>query len=256
MKWKLLGLNLVLLAIATLWFHLSTNPVERNSAGNALYEQTQYDAALRAYHAAQVNAPDQPEYYYNAAHPLVEVGRLRDAAAALEQALKTADADLAAQVYYNLGYVYFQMARYNEAAAAFRQTLIHDPVDENARYNYELALLRRVPTPTPTPQEQNIEPEEQNADSTPTPNPSGQDGPTPTPSPAPNSSPEPSTTPESGDSGEIDSSLLSTPVPTTNGPLTMADIERQLDAIQENQQTLREFLQRAATPARANGKDW
>ncbi len=256
MKWRLLGLNLLLFVAAFLLFSGQISPAERNNAGNDLYQQNADEAALRAYYSAQVNAPDLPVAYYNAAAPLADTGRLRDAARALEQALKTADPALSAQINYNLGHVYFQMARYDLAVEAFRQTLTFDPTDEQARYNYELALLRRVPTPTPTPQEQNIEPEENDADSTPTPNPSGQDGPTVTPSQAPDSSPEPSATPEGGFAGSIDSNLISTPIATPDGSLTMADIERQLDAIEENQQTLREFLQNAATPARSNGKDW
>lgn len=237
---------------------LPPQPEERNNAGNDFYGQAEYEAALRAYELALVNAPDAPEAYYNAASALATTGRLRSAADALLQALKTADEELIADAYFNLGNMYYQMARFNEAVEAFKQVLLMHPDDEAARYNYELALLRRVPTPTPTPQEQNIDPEEDEADPSPTPspNPSGQDGPTATPTPPQDSPPDQQATPEEGNEGVLDSNLFSTPTPSVGGPLTIEDVERRLDAIQESQQTLREFLQRAATPSRPNTKDW
>lgn len=248
----LFGAVLMLLAV------LPTQSAERNNAGNDLYGQGEYEAAMRAYEAAQVNAPDAPQAYYNAASALATTGRLRDAASALEQALKTADEGLISAAYFNLGSVYYQMARYNEAVEAFKQVLLRNPDDEAARYNYELALLRRIPTPTPTPQEQNINPEEDESDPSPTPspNPAGQDGPTATPTPPQDSPPDMQATPQEGNEGVLDSNDSSTPTPSAGGPLSIEDVERRLDAIQENQQTLREFLQRAATPNRSNEKDW
>ena len=258
MKPGWIALGTVFCAALMVLAALPTQTAERNNTGNTLYGQGEYDEAMRAYESAQVNAPDAPQAYYNAASALATVGRLRDAAGALEQALKTADDDLIADAYFNLGSVYYQMARYNEAVESLKQVLLLNPDDEAARYNYELALLRRVPTPTPTPQEQNINPEEDESDPSPTPspNPAGQDGPTATPTPPQDSPPDTQATPEEGNEGILDSNSLSTPTPSAGGPLTIEDVERRLDAIQENQQTLREFLQSASTPSRPNEKDW
>lgn len=235
---------------------LRTDPAERNNTGNALYARGEYEPALNVYQVAQVNAPDDAPAYYNAASALAAVGRLRDAAAALEQTLRNADEAMAFQAYYNLGNVLFAMARYNDAVLAYRQALRINPADEEARYNYELALQQQVPTPTPTPQEQQIDPEQDQADSTPTNNPAGQAGPTATPTPPPDSPPDEQATPQEGVSGILDSNEPSTPTPSAGGPLSIEDVERQLDAVQENQQTLREFLNRAATPAQPNLRDW
>lgn len=256
MKWRVLALGGVLCLLAALIFSLRVNPAERNNTGNGLFQQAYYEAALQAYQVAQVNAPDQPEAYYNAAGPLVATGRLRDALAALEQALKTADQSLAMKAYYNLGNVYFDLAQYDRAVEAYRQVLIHNPDDSDARHNYELALLRRVPSPTPTLQEQQTNPEqdETNPEATPTSNPAAQDGPSPTP--PPNSLPDPSRTPGTGFSGDLESNTLTSPTPAPGGSLSVEEIKRQLDAIEENQQTLREFLLKAATPSPPNGKDW
>ena len=82
-----------------------------NSTGNNRFDQGHYEAALRAYHAAQVAAPDRPEAYFNAAAALVEMRELDEAMVALEQALETADGETAVTAYYNLGNVFFLNGR-------------------------------------------------------------------------------------------------------------------------------------------------
>ncbi|MAS34202.1 MAG: hypothetical protein CL610_09350 [Anaerolineaceae bacterium] len=253
---KIILVSVALWTIAALAISLHPQAGERNNTGNALYMNGDNTTALEAYYNAQVRAPDAPQAYYNAASALAGAGRLRDAADALEQALNTANPDMLLEIYFNLGNVYFEMARYDDAVTTYRQALQLDPNDQDVRYNYELALLRRIPTPTPTPQEQKTNPEEDDSDEapTPTPNPSGQDASTPTPPPI--SPPDETATPEGGISGDREDNLPSTPTPSAGGPLSVEDVERQLDAIKENQQTLREFLNHAATPSRPNIRDW
>ena len=255
-NWRVIGAAMVACGFVLFMLWLQVYPAERNNTGNMLFSQGQNDAAIQAYQVAQVNAPDQPEAYYNVAGPLSGMGRLRDALAALEQALKTADETLITKVFYNLGNVYFELAQYDRAVEVYREVLIRDPLDSDARHNYELALLRQLPSPTPTLQEQQTNPEEDEIDPTvtPTSNPAGQDGPTPTP--PPESLPDPTQPPDSGFVGDLENSLPTSPTPMPGGSLSVEAIERQFDAIQENQQTLREFLLSAATPAPPNGKDW
>jgi len=254
--WRILGLVSIIYLFVLLLSGFRVHPAERNNAGNALFQQGSHEAALRAYQIAQVNAPDEAEAYYNAAGSMMRTGRLRDALAALEQALKTADEALAIRAYYNLGNIYFELAQYGRAVEAYREALIRDPGDSDARHNHELALLRRLPTATPTLQEQQTNPEEDEADpdATPTSNPADQDGPTLTP--PPDSLPEASQTPRTGFAGDLESDAVASLTPAPGGSLSVEAIERQLDAIQENQQTLREFLLKAATPSPPNGKDW
>ena len=254
--WLILVLGGVCCLCMALILSFQVRSVERINTGNVLFQQGNYEAALRAYQVAQVNASDQPEAYYNAASSLVEMGRLRDALSALEQALKTANEELTAKAYYNLGNIYFELAQYERAVEVYREVLIRDPDDNDARHNYELALLRRLPSPTPTLQEQQTNPEEDETDPdvTPTSNPADQTGPTPTP--PPESLPDPAQPPQNGLTGDLESNIPTSPTPAAGGSLSVEEIERQLDAIQENQQTLREFLLKAATPAPSNGKDW
>ena len=228
---RAVGLAVVLLALAG----CEVNPAERNNAGNSLYQQGNDRAAIHAYQLAQVNGPDSPQAYYNAASALSRSGQMQDAINALQQALKTADDELAAQAYYNLGNVYFEMALYADAVAAYRETLLRRPDDEQARYNYELALSRLL-TMTPSP-----EPEQE--DPTPEPTPTGDTGgeqetpPTPTPDAE-------GTDEAEGDIENDDSDDPVTVTPDADGQLTLEDVERQLDAVQENQRNPQLQLER------------
>lgn len=234
---SLIGAVLILASCAS-------HPAERNNAGNDLYDRGAYNDAVQAYQIAQVNDPDRPEAYYNAASALSSSGRVQVAIAALEQALKTADEDLAAQAYHNLGNIYFGMALYADALAAYREALLLRPDDADTRYNYELTLLR-LPTPPPN----DTEPEEDEAEPTPTAESNDGDEPqTATPTPAESATPEP-------EQGESSTPTPSTPTPNPNSELSVEDAERILDAIQQDQKTLREFLN-STTIAPTVEKDW
>lgn len=228
---------------------------ERNNAGNDLYSRGDYEAAVEAYFSAQVIEPDAPEAYYNAAGALAGAKALETAKAALQQALKSADSALAAKAYYNLGNVYFAAAQYQEAVIAYQETLRLRPDDEEARYNLELALMF-ILAPTPTALELKTEPEEGQTDleATPTNNPAGQDGPTPTPPPE-EGPPDPSASPVTG-SGQPGGTYLSTPLPERGGEVSIEDAKRLLDSVQQNQQTMREYLEGLSTPGAPSGNDW
>lgn len=241
----LIVLALLVVLVGLLLSACEINPAERNNAGVALYDQGAYDSALDAYQGAMVAAPDQPEPYFNAAGALSGIGRLESAAAALEQALKTADEELTAQAYYNLGNVYFDSAQFENAVAAYRETLLRRPNDENARYNYELALSR-IPTPTPPPDESESEQEQEESGQQPTP--------TPTPDPGGN---EPEETGEPQGEGQAEEGEESgTPTPQPEGALTIEQAEQLLDAIQQNQEPLSSFQNRDIPQAITPEKDW
>lgn len=216
----------------------AANYDERNHAGNALYEQGNYRDAASAYQAAQVDAPDQPEPYYNAGNALAQAGEIDRALAALNQALRTADDSLAEQAYYNLGNVYFGMSRYEEAIQAYQQALLRNPDDAEARYNLELALKRVQPlTATPPASD-------------------AQNQTTPTPQPGAGASPTPSPQGQDGTAQATATGGQATGMPTPAPEQTMSADEaaRRLDALQQQQQTLSQALSPA--PATPSGKDW
>jgi Ca-activated chloride channel homolog len=233
----------------------ATHPAERNNAGNDLTVKGAYRDAVLAYQVAQVLAPDAPIPYYNAGIALAQELNLESAALALEQALETADEALINEAYYNLGNVYFSAGRYFEAVEVFRAVLQRNPDDEDARYNYELALLYAIP-PTPESQEQQTEPEagETDPETTPTPQPNDVTGPTPTP-PVQDNPPDESATPEGG-SGDFFEDTPSTLVPQESGRMSIEDAEQLLDAVEQDQQSLSEYLNEGVPAGDPVENDW
>ncbi len=226
---------------------------ERTTSGNRAYYDGNYDSALAAYQAAQVAAPDRPEPYYNAAAAYIGDNQLNPAIDALHQALKTADSDLAVRAYHNLGLAYYELGMYAEAIEAYQAGLRLNPDDEDLRYNLEIAQLWYV-DPTPTAIEQQTQPEQNQTDpnATPTNNPGGFDDPTPTPPPLDF---DPTATPSSGEtSGSGQDST--TPIPQSEGEMTVEQAERLLDQIRQDQQALREFLREVGGEGQTSEKDW
>jgi tetratricopeptide (TPR) repeat protein len=220
------------------------NPVERNNAGNGLYDQADYENAIRAYQSAQVAAPDSAEAYYNAASAYSQAGDFEKAIAALKQALKSSDADLIARAYYNLGNIYFGVQRFDEAAAAYQQVLLQHPDDEDARYNLELALKKLVvASPTPTLPADNATEE------------GGSGGVTPTAVPPSNSNEATATSlPDSSDSQL--NTVTPPPSNEVQATFSIEDAQRILDAVQQAQQPFPNSALSSTPAAVESGKDW
>jgi Ca-activated chloride channel family protein len=113
--------------------------VRHNNAGNARFAEGAYDEASIEYRQAQVNEPDWPQPYYNAANAYNRQGQIDATLAQAQQALKTADPDLAAKTWYNLGNAYFDVQQWPDAISAYQEALRINPDDLDAKYNLELA---------------------------------------------------------------------------------------------------------------------
>ncbi len=219
----------------------AVNPAERNNAGNSLYSQSEYPAAIKAYQAAQVAAPDSPEAYYNAATAYGRAGEYEKAIEALNQALKTTDPDLVVHAQYNMGNIYFEMRRFDDAIRAYQQVLLLQPNDEDARHNLELAMNQIVATPSPV-----SSPETATEDA-------GNGGATPT-----NESEMVQTaTPISNDSG----SQTATANPTLDRSdlqptYSIEDAQRILDAVQQSQALFPNQSITGTPNSPKSGKDW
>jgi Ca-activated chloride channel family protein len=117
--------------------------VQHNNAGNERFAQEAFDEAIAEYRQAQVDAPDQAEPYYNAANAYNRQSQFDAALAQAQQALKTADPDLAAQTWYNLGNAYFDAQQWPQAIAAYQEALRLNPNDLDAKHNLELAQQKQ-----------------------------------------------------------------------------------------------------------------
>jgi tetratricopeptide (TPR) repeat protein len=114
--------------------------VQHNEAGNEHFEEQAYEPAIEAYKLAQVSEPDLAEPYYNAANAYNRTSQVEAAQLQTEQALKTADPELAAQAWYNLGNAYFDAQQWQQAIEAYQEALRLQPDDQDAKHNLELAL--------------------------------------------------------------------------------------------------------------------
>jgi tetratricopeptide (TPR) repeat protein len=226
---------------------------QRNNAGNRSVRNQDYDNAIESYQNAQALDPDHAEAYFNSATAYVALDEPERAIEALYQALKYADNDMKSRIYYNLGIVYYNLNKCGDAFEAFQQALLLKPDDNDARYNLELSHYCNI-LPTPTALEQQTEPEsgQSDPDTTPTNEPGGFDGPTPTPPPQEF---DLTATPVTGQgSAGSDDSL--TPIPQSEGEMTVEQAESLLDEIAQDQQSLREYLQDEASFGDVSEKDW
>ena len=131
---------LCLLTLATIFFTACTNEAQLMREGNEAFANGAYDEAAQAYNEAQQAAPELAEPVYNQANTRYRQEGLAEAEQLLQQALETADADLAQSAYYNLGNVHFNNQNWQAAIEAYQESLRLNPADADARHNLELAM--------------------------------------------------------------------------------------------------------------------
>lgn len=122
--------------------------------GNRLFRAGKYAEAVQEYRAALRDGDDSPVLRYNLGTALLELGRYDEAEEHLRAALEDVDPGVRERAHYNLGQRFLEDARsrddpraavglYDAAVEAYRQALRLRPDDEDAKWNYELALRER-----------------------------------------------------------------------------------------------------------------
>lgn len=122
--------------------------------GNRLYRDGRFAEAAEAYRAAIEEEGASPELYYNLGTTLLRLGDLPAAEEAFDAALSAVEPDLRQRTLYNLGSRYLAGGRaaddprvrgtlLDQAVAAYQQALRLSPEDQQAKWNYELALRER-----------------------------------------------------------------------------------------------------------------
>jgi Ca-activated chloride channel family protein len=169
-------------------------------------------------------------------------GRVEQGEALLRKHVETAgEAGRAAR--YNLGTLQALAGRHDEALAALRGALERAPDDEDARWNYELALRRREAArqrPRPGPGDRPPPPEPQQP---PEPRPSPDQGTgAPPPEPPPGQAPNP---------GPPD-----TPPSRGQGGMTRSQAEQILGALQDLQRAEEQRQRRVRVLRERRGRDW
>jgi Ca-activated chloride channel family protein len=119
--------------------------VRHNRHGNVHFADGAYADAIEAYRLAQIADSEKAEPFYNAANAYNRNAQLSATLAQTQQALRTANAELAAKAWYNLGNAYFDAQQWTEAIDAYQSALRIDPADLDAKHNLELALQQEEP---------------------------------------------------------------------------------------------------------------
>ena len=112
----------------------------RNNEGNKLYNQKQYDEALRMYTDAQASRPDAAELHYNIGNVLFRKKEYDKAVEEYMRAQAAPDRGLSQAATFNRGNALLMQGKPEEAIQAYVQSLRARPDDADAKRNLELAL--------------------------------------------------------------------------------------------------------------------
>ncbi|MFZ4813086.1 MAG: tetratricopeptide repeat protein [Phototrophicaceae bacterium] len=258
-------LRVVIITTLLMLVGCGVNPAAENNRANQLLRSDRFDVALTRYQAAQVADPNLAVPYFNTGVAFLQAEQYPQAALALQQALQwSTEPNLSADIHYALGEAYFRQGNYRQAVAEYREVLRLRPDDDDARYNFELAVSlipTATPLPSPTQHEGN-----QDSTATPTSTPtatqdsqSGDDEMTNTPTPPPGGEGTPTLTPQVTPEGEP--SAQPDPEnesrPNESPPMSPEDALQLLDDVQDGQA----ILPQRADPNQSNDpstveRDW
>ncbi len=128
-------------------------------AGVEAYEASDYETALARFDAARDRLGERPEIALDRGLALLRLGKLDEARTAFERASEAEDGSLRASAFYELGNLDFDAESYEPAIARYIDALKANPLHANAKWNLELALLKKKEQ-----EEQEEEEEEENED--------------------------------------------------------------------------------------------
>lgn len=250
---KLIPILLASILLAVV-FAACTSVAEQNNNANSLTSARDFEDAIVSYSSAQVNDPDNPILYLNAAQAYFEQGELEIAVEVLEQAILRGDETIQAKAYYNMGNFYYLSGQSSLAVQAYRASLLLNPDNANARHNLELAMAYDY-TPTPFDDEMKTEQEENQVDPsiTPTFQPLDEEAPTTTPTPELVVFAE--RTPEGGLEGDhFGNQGPITPQPGETPTAAKEEPGKILDPEKASEEVYSEFTDEISTPTNSEGK--
>lgn len=140
------------------FFILTGSSLNDARKANQAYENGNYEEAVQLYRAAIAEDPDNPKLHFNLGNALAKMGSTQEAETAFSR-YKTLVENPAdeSRADYNTGKMLTDLEQYDQAISYFREALANNPDDEDARFNYELALQKK--------QEQQQENQEKQSDS-------------------------------------------------------------------------------------------
>lgn len=132
------------------------SPSELIREGNEAYRNKLFDKSIQSYRKALEQAPTSPIVQYNLGTALAQKGELDESMAVLGQAADGSEGEMRAKSLYNLGVTMTeeteksqnpepskQIAGLKQALGSFKQAVLENPLDYEAKHNYEV-LLKRI----------------------------------------------------------------------------------------------------------------
>lgn len=111
--------------------------------GNRYFKKGQFDKAVAAYRAAQIQDPSNPYITYNIGNALYRQGQFDEAAAAFTKALAAKDPAQKGRAYFNLGNTAYRQGKTDEALDHYRKALAANHRDMDAKYNIEFLTMAK-----------------------------------------------------------------------------------------------------------------
>jgi Ca-activated chloride channel family protein len=138
-------------------------PVRAVQDPGADFKAGRFPEAIRRWRTATEQGDRRPATLYNLGTALLAADSLGAAIDVLEGVVRGAPPEVRERALYNLGLAHLKRARgqgdsaaaaARQAAQAYKQVLLGNPRDEEARWNYELALRNQPPEQASAPQDQ------------------------------------------------------------------------------------------------------
>ena len=150
--------GLILFSWCLMGFNWGDILARNTKKGNELFNEGQYDKALQAFTAADVNSkandPRLPKLYMNMGNTLAKQGKYDQAVAMYQQAFEASDdANFRADAQYNAGNAWLKQGQYQQALKAYQQALELNPKHLQAQQNKEL-VEKLIVQPPPQQQQQ------------------------------------------------------------------------------------------------------
>ena len=115
------------------------------NSGEELYRQGKFKEAVDAFQKADMDHPKEVRFRYNRGCAAYQDGDLDASEAAFTSVLKRSDDnEIRFRSLYNRGVAAFQKGDFHGAARDFKEALKLNPDDEDARFNFELSLRRKM----------------------------------------------------------------------------------------------------------------
>ncbi|MBI5835893.1 MAG: hypothetical protein HZB25_01490 [Candidatus Eisenbacteria bacterium] len=118
------------------------SPRDALDAGNRMFEQQKFEAALAAYREGLLRHPGVAELHQGAGNALYRLKRYAEAAREYEEASRGGTPGLRAAGHFNHGDAMVRSNQLPQSLESFRSSLRQNPEDADAKFNYELVKAR------------------------------------------------------------------------------------------------------------------